>query len=98
MIDWQHLNLSLISLLQVMTKTLYTALYADENILYFNEDSGDVVFSGNEIGVLSIDHNNINLDDTDYDEDQPETIICIRLLAWHGKFEKCKALKKKISE
>ena len=23
---------------------LYTALYADENILYFNEDSGDAVF------------------------------------------------------
>ena len=29
-------------------KKLYTALYADENILYFNENSGNVVFSCNE--------------------------------------------------
>ena len=31
--------------------------------------------------ILSIDLNNINLDDTNYDEDDPETIIYIRLLA-----------------
>ena len=32
-----------------MTKKLITALYADDNILYFNEDSGNVVFSCNEM-------------------------------------------------
>ena len=37
-----------------MIKKLYTALYADENILYFNEDSGNVVFSGNEMGISNI--------------------------------------------
>ena len=41
---------------------------------------------------------NINLDDTNYDEDDPDTIIIVRLLAWHFKFEKCKELIKKISE
>ena len=45
-------------------KKLLTALYADDNILYFNEDAGDVVFSCNEIGILSIGFNKINLDDT----------------------------------
>ena len=44
-------------------------------------------FFCNETGILSID--------TNYDEDNPETIIHIRLLAWHIKFEKCKSLKKK---
>ena len=34
-----------------MIKELYTALYADENVLYFNNDSGDVVFSCNEMGI-----------------------------------------------
>ena len=63
-----------------MIKKLYTALYADENILYFNEDSGNVVFSCIEIGVLKIDHNDINLDNH-FDEDDPDTIILIRLLA-----------------
>ena len=36
-------------------KKLLTASCADDNILYFNEDSGDVIFSCNEIGILSSD-------------------------------------------
>ena len=80
-----------------MIKGLFTALYADENILYFNEYSGNVVFSCNEIGILNIDLNNNNLDNN-FDEDDPDIIILIRLLAWHIKFEKRKALKTKITE
>ena len=75
-----------------MIKGLYTALYADENILYFNEDSGDAVFSCNEVGVLCIDLNLGN----NFNEDHPDTIILVRLLAWHIKFEKRKALKKEL--
>ena len=66
-------------------------MYADDNILYFNEDSGNAVFSCNDL-------NNINPDDTNYNEDNPETIIHIRLLAWHIKFEKRKALKEELNE
>ena len=54
---------------------------AVDNVLYFNEDSGDVIFSCNEMGILSIDLNSINLDDTNYDGDDPESIIHIRRLA-----------------
>ena len=50
------------------------------------------------MGILNTDLNNINLDDTDYDEDDPETIIYIRLLAWHIKYEKRKTLKKQLNE
>ena len=64
-----------------MIKELVTALYADENILYFDEDSGNVLFSCNEIGILNINLNNTNLDKSD-------TIIHSRLLAQHIKFEK----------
>ena len=39
----------------------------------------------------------INLDDN-FDEEDPNTIILIRLLAWHTKFEKHKELKKKLNE
>ena len=49
------------------------------------------------MGVLNIDLNNINLDDTNYVEDDLDTIILI-ILAWHIKFDKRKELKKKISE
>ena len=70
-----------------MIKELFTALYTDENILYFNEDFGNVVFSFNEMGIHNIDLNNINLDNH-FDEDDPEAIIYIRLLAWYIKFAK----------
>ena len=81
-----------------MIKKLLTALYADDNILYFNENSGDAVFSCYDMGIFSIDLNNINLDDTNYDEDDPGTIIHIRFLACHIKLGKCKALKKELNE
>ena len=67
---------------------------ADYSILFFNKDSGDAIFSCNKMDILSTDLNNINLNDTNYDEDDPETIIHVKLLARHIKFEKCKALKK----
>ena len=44
-----------------MIKKLFTALYADENILYFDEDSGNVVFNCNGMVILNIDLN-VNVD------------------------------------
>ena len=64
---------------------------------YFNEDYGNVVFSCNKMGILNIGLNNINLDNN-FDEDNLYTIILIRLLAWHIKFDKRKALKKELNE
>ena len=63
-------------------KKLYTALCANENILYFTEDSVNIVFSCSEMGILNIDLNNINLENK-FNEDDPDGIILIRLLAWH---------------
>ena len=57
----------------------------------FNEDSGNVIFSCNELRILNIDINNINLDNN-FDEDDPDNIIYIRLLPWHIKFEKHRKL------
>ena len=61
----------------------------------FNEDSGNVIFNCNGIVILDIDFNNINLDNTNYAKDDPDPIIVVKLLGWHIKFEKCKALKKR---
>ena len=80
-----------------MVKELFTALYANENILYSNKDSGYGVLSCNEMGILNIDLNNINFDNN-FDEYDPDTIILIRLMAWHIKFEKRKKLKKELNE
>ena len=50
------------------------------------------------MGIVRIDLNNINIDNTNYDEDDSETIIHIRLLACLIKFEKCKAIKEELNE
>ena len=68
-----------------MINKFFPALYVDENILYFNEDS-DVVFHCYEMDFLTIDVNNINLDNN-FDEDNPDTIIFVRFLAWDIKIE-----------
>ena len=72
---------------------LYTALYAGDGLLFFDEDSGNITFCYNEMGILSVNLNIINLDNN-FDEDDPDTIILIRLLVWHSKSENRKILKK----
>ena len=67
-----------------MIKKLLTALNADYNIHYFSKDSDNL--------------NNINLDNTNYDEDDSETIISIRLQACHIKFEERKVPKKELHD
>ena len=44
----------------------------------------------NGTGILSVNLSNSNLEDTNYDEEDLDTIIFIRLLAWHIKFGKRK--------
>ena len=61
-----------------MIKKLFTALYADENILYFNEDSGNAVFNFNELGLVNINLNKISLDDN-FDEYDPGAMVFGRL-------------------
>ena len=77
-----------------MIRKLYTALYADDGLHFFDDDAGDVTFCWNEMGILSVDFNNTNLDNN-FDEDDPDTIILIRILAWHSKFKKRRAFKKR---
>ena len=47
------------------------ALFTDEDIIFFDEDSGNVTFSSDEVGILSVDLNNISLDDACFYEDDP---------------------------
>ena len=56
-------------------KILFSAFYAGED----NEDSGNVLHFCNGMGILYIDLNNINLDGTIHDEDDPDTTILVRL-------------------
>ena len=50
----------------------------------FYEDSGNVTFFCNEIGILSINLNNF-YPGNNFGEHDPDTIILVRLLIWHSK-------------
>ena len=74
-----------------MIKKHFTDLYADENILYFNEGSGNAIFNCSGMGIPNTDFNNANLDNN-FDENDPDTIILLKILDWHIKFRKRKEL------
>ena len=50
------------------------------------------------MGIFSVNLNNINLDDTNYDKDDADTIIFVKRLAGHSKCEKSKVLKNQLNE
>ena len=77
-----------------MIKNYYTVLYANDGLLFSDEDSGVVAFCCNEIGILSVNLNTINLDNN-FDEDGPDIVNLVRLFVWHSKLKKRKALKKR---
>ena len=64
-------------------------MYTHENILYFNEDFGNVVFSCNEMVILNVDLNNFDFDES-FDEDDPDAISLVMHFPWNIKFEKLK--------
>ena len=78
-----------------MIKKLYSALFADDDITFFDRDSGNVIFLSDEMVILSVNINNINLNDVNFYEDDPKTIIHIGVLAWHYRYKQIKHLKKK---
>ena len=63
-------------------KKFYTALYTDDGLLFSDEDSDNLTFCSNEMGILSVKQNHIVLDN-DFDKTDPATIILPRLFAWH---------------
>ena len=56
----------------------------------FLVNSVNVTFFGDEMDILSVDLNNINLDDIDFYKDGIETIIPIRLMALRKALKKQK--------
>ena len=46
------------------------------------------------MGILSVDLNNINLDDINSNEGDPKTVIHVRIMDWHNSLSKVKHLKR----
>ena len=81
-----------------MIKKPHNALLTDGHMLFIHDDSGDITFSSDEMDILSVDLNNININiDVNFEDDDSETIIYVRLMAWCNILKQHKAIKKDIS-
>ena len=68
-----------------MVEKICHVLFANDDIVFFDEDFGIVTFPVNEMGILSLDLNKIYSDDVNFYENDPETIIHVRRLDfWLG--------------
>ena len=66
-----------------MIEKFYNALLANNDILFFNYNLNKVTFIANQRHILAVDLDKINLDNANnFDEEDPNTIIHVRLLAW----------------
>ena len=65
---------------------------------FLDKDSGKVTFSSNDWVFFSVDHDKINLDDVNFDDEDPKTIIHVRLTAWRNKYKQRKKCKKDIGK
>ena len=50
-----------------MIKKLDDAVFSNDDIVFVNEYSGNVTFSSDKIGILSVDLTDINLDNVNFD-------------------------------
>ena len=50
------------------------------------------------MGLANVNLNNVSLDDVNFDDDDPETIIHVRLMAQCNRYKQHKAYKKEISK
>ena len=71
-----------------MLEKLHDSLLINDDILFFAEDFSKVILCANEMGILGVDLDKINLDDDkNFYEDDLNTIINVRLFAWHTSLD-----------
>ena len=76
-----------------MIKKLDEVLFSNDATIFVKVGSNHVTFFSDEMGVLGEDLNNINLDHVNFDQDNPETIIHVRLMACRNRIKQCKISK-----
>ena len=90
-----------------MLEKLDNALHANDDMLFYNEDFDKVTFIANQTNNFAVDLDKVNLDnDNNFYENNPDTIIHVRLLlskelmpiVWHlkdGGIFTCQKMRKK---
>ena len=81
-----------------MIKKLDDSLFANIDIIFITEHFNNVTIFCDEMDIFSVDLDKINLDDANFDKDDPETFIHIRLMAWRKRHNQRKPYDKNISK
>ena len=68
--------------------------YLKDDIIFINADSDNATLFSDDMALNTIDFNNINLVDDDFDEEDPDTSIDVRLIAWCNRYKQSKVWKK----
>ena len=66
---------------------------------FVNADFDITLFLRDDVGFNIIDLSNINFNDDNFDEDDPETINHVRLMAWFDRYKQhntCKKMRKEL--
>ena len=70
----------LIALLQIKCFKNFNSVFLNGDIFFHDADSNIITFLTDDMGFNTVDLNNINLDDDNFDKDDPETINHVRLM------------------
>ena len=77
-----------------MFEKLDNSVVSNVDIFFDDVDSNIVTFLSDNMGVNTIDINNINVDDDTLDKDDPETINNCRIITWFNRLKRRKPCKK----
>ena len=56
-------------------KDLHNTVFFNDIIVFVNEDSNNLTIFSDDMGLVYVGLNNVSLDDVNFDDDDPETII-----------------------
>ena len=60
---------------KTMIKKLDDTIFSNDDIFFVNKNPSNIIFFSDDIDILSVDIYNINLDDLNFDEDDPSLEI-----------------------
>ena len=76
-----------------MLEKLDKGVFSDDDVDLDDINSNIVTFFSDDMGLNTIDLNSINFDNNNFNDDDPETIIHVRFMAWCNRFQQRKACK-----
>lgn len=69
-----------------MSEKLYSSISSNDDIVFLYISFNIVTFFSIDISLNTINLNNIKLDDNDFDNYDPETIIHVHLMGWCNRY------------